>query len=103
MTVRERELAVLRVAWLCRAPYEWGEHVELAKLCGVSAEEIERVTQGSSAAGWSDHECALLLAVVIARVPFLQLDGRRPIAGGRGNASNTEHNQRESAVFQGTS
>src|ERR1700710_493918 len=24
---RERELAVLRVGWLCRAPFEWGEHV----------------------------------------------------------------------------
>lgn len=60
---RERELVVLRVAWLCRAPNEWGEHVEVAKLCSVSTEEIERVTLGSSAAGWSDHERAILRAV----------------------------------------
>lgn len=60
---RERELVVLRIAWLCRAPYEWGEHVEIAKLCGVSADEVEHVTQGSSGPGWSDHERAILRAV----------------------------------------
>jgi 4-carboxymuconolactone decarboxylase len=60
---RERELAVLRVGWLCRAPYEWGEHVDIGKRCGLSAEEIERVTRGSSAAGWSKHERAILRGV----------------------------------------
>lgn len=60
---RERELAVLRVGWLCRAPYEWGEHVEIAKRCGVTAAEIERATQGSSAPGWTAHEAAILRGV----------------------------------------
>ena len=59
----ERELAILRVGWLCRAPYEWGEHVGIAKRYGLSPEQIERVTRGSSAAGWSDHERAILLGV----------------------------------------
>lgn len=60
---RERELAILRVGWLCRAPFEWGEHVNFARRCGVSAEEIERVTHGSSAQGWNAHERAVLRAV----------------------------------------
>jgi 4-carboxymuconolactone decarboxylase len=60
---REQELAILRVGWLCRAPFEWGEHVDIAKLHGVSAAEIERVTQGSSAPGWSEHERAILRGV----------------------------------------
>lgn len=60
---RERELAVLRCGWLCRAPFEWGEHVDIAKRYGVTAEEIERVTQGSSAPGWSAHEAAILRGV----------------------------------------
>lgn len=58
---RKRELAVLRNAWLCGAPYEWGEHVELGrKRCGLSAEEIERCTQGSQAEGWSEHDRAIV-------------------------------------------
>lgn len=60
---RERELAVLRCGWLCRAPYEWGEHVNIGKRIGLSAEEIERVTLGSSAPGWSEHDAAILRAV----------------------------------------
>jgi 4-carboxymuconolactone decarboxylase len=60
---RERELAVLRVGWLCRAPYEWGEHVALGKRFGLSTREIERVIQGSSAPGWNEHDAAILRGV----------------------------------------
>lgn len=60
---RERELAILRVGWLCGAPYEWGEHVDIAKRYGVTTEEVERITQGSSAPGWSAHERAVIRAV----------------------------------------
>src|SRR3546814_8631597 len=31
LTPRDRELAVLRIGWLCQAPYEFGEHVYVAK------------------------------------------------------------------------
>lgn len=60
---RERELAVLRCGWLCRAPYEWGEHVDIGKRYGLSNEEVARVQQGSSAPGWSEHDAAILRGV----------------------------------------
>jgi alkylhydroperoxidase family enzyme len=60
---RERELAILRVGWLCQAPYEFGEHVDIAKRYDIDTEEIERVVIGSSAQGWSDHERAILKGV----------------------------------------
>ena len=64
LSVRDRELAILRLAWLCQAPFEWGEHVKVAKrLAGISGEEIERVQAGSSAPGWSAHDRALVSAV----------------------------------------
>lgn len=59
---RDREIAVLRIAWLCQAPYEWGEHVFVAKRAGLTGEEIERITQGSAVPGWTDHERAILCA-----------------------------------------
>lgn len=61
--VRDRELAVLRVGWLLGAPYEWGEHVLIAKRYGVAPEEIALVIEGSRAPGWSKHEAAMLGAV----------------------------------------
>ena len=60
---RVRELAVLRIGWLCRAPYEWGEHVDIAQRYGVSPEEVERITHGSSAPGWSELDAAIVRGV----------------------------------------
>ena len=62
LSPRDRELAILRIGWLCQAPYEWGEHVHVAKNLGITSDEIERITQGSNAPGWSEHEQALLRA-----------------------------------------
>jgi alkylhydroperoxidase family enzyme len=59
---RDRELAILRTGWICQAPYEWGEHVLIAKSLGITSEEIERITAGSDAPGWSEHDRALLRA-----------------------------------------
>jgi alkylhydroperoxidase family enzyme len=59
---RERELAILRTGWLCGAPFEWGEHVIIGKKAGLSSEEIDRVTQGSSAPGWNELDRAVLRA-----------------------------------------
>lgn len=44
---REREIAILRVGWLCRATYEWHHHVEIARdHAGLSEADIEMVRQG---------------------------------------------------------
>lgn len=59
---RERELVILRVGWLCRSGYEWGQHVRIARQSGVRDEEIERVADGPDAPGWSEAERALLRA-----------------------------------------
>lgn len=63
LSMRERELAVLRQAWVTGSPYEWGEHVDIGKRFGISGEEIERVTVGADAPGWSRHEAAILRGV----------------------------------------
>src|SRR5262249_61869257 len=39
---RERELAILRMGWLCRAEYEWGHHVAMGKAAGGTAGEIKQ-------------------------------------------------------------
>jgi alkylhydroperoxidase family enzyme len=59
---RERELAILRVGWLCRSEYEWGQHVLIARRVGVGDAEIARVAAGPDAPGWSPREAAVLRA-----------------------------------------
>ena len=64
LSPRDRELVILRVAWLCQSPYEWGEHARAARReAGITGEEIERVIEGSTAPGWREHDRALLRAV----------------------------------------
>ena len=60
---RDREMLILRLAWRARAEYEWGHHVEIAERAGLSAVEIQRVTAGPDAPGWTAFESALLRAV----------------------------------------
>jgi 4-carboxymuconolactone decarboxylase len=62
LPARERELLILRTGWLCRSGYEWGQHVIIAKGCGVKDAEIERVRAGPDAQGWSQFDAALLRA-----------------------------------------
>jgi alkylhydroperoxidase family enzyme len=64
LSVRDRELAVLRLGWLCQAPFEWGEHVKIGKrLANVTDEEIQWIHEGSTAKGWNEHERAVVRAV----------------------------------------
>jgi alkylhydroperoxidase family enzyme len=63
LPLRDREILILRVAWLRQIPFVWGEHVKHGKRAGMTSEEIERVTQGSQAPGWGEHDRALVRSV----------------------------------------
>jgi len=57
---RERELVILRIGWLCRAGYEWGQHVQIGLDAGLTQDEIDRIPKGSAAPEWSELDRALL-------------------------------------------
>jgi alkylhydroperoxidase family enzyme len=63
LSLRDRELAVLRISWLCQAPYEWGEHVMVAKRFGLSSEDIAHIIEGPACTALDEHERAILQAV----------------------------------------
>ena len=62
LEARARELLILRVGWLCRAPYEFGQHVLIARRAGLTDDEIAAVREGPDAPGWTAGERALLRA-----------------------------------------
>lgn len=59
---RDRELVILRVAWLCDSEYEWAQHTILGRQAGLADDEIARVAAGPDAADWPARESALLRA-----------------------------------------
>lgn len=65
---RDREVVILRVAWLCDSDYEWGQHVAMARDAGLTDEQIlhtaaERSSPVGSDPEWSRHDALLLTAV----------------------------------------
>src|SRR4051794_7226334 len=62
LPARDRELVVLRTGWNCRAPYEWGQHVVIARAIGITDDEITRVSVGPDGDGWSEDDAVLLRA-----------------------------------------
>jgi len=58
----DTELVILRVAHNCGCDYEWRHHERLARVAGLSAEEVERARRGDDAAGWSGRQRLLIRA-----------------------------------------
>ena len=60
---RDKEILILRIAWLCGAKYEWDHHVIVGKRVGLSSNEINQIKIGSEAQGWNHFDATLLRAV----------------------------------------
>ena len=60
---RDKELLILRTAWLGRDGYVWSGHsVGFKRAAGGTDEELDRITKGPKAKGWSEFDAALLQA-----------------------------------------
>jgi alkylhydroperoxidase family enzyme len=57
---RQRQLLVLRAAWLCGSQPLWATHAAAARNAGLSASEIRRIAQGPDEPGWDPFEATLL-------------------------------------------
>ena len=62
LAIRERELIILRIGYLCQAGYEWGQHVLIARDAGMTDEEIRTARTGPQTPGLSDLDRLLLTA-----------------------------------------
>ena len=58
---RHREIAMLRMGWLCQSPYEWSQHARIAKAsAGMTDAEVRRIAEGPDAPGWTDIDRAVI-------------------------------------------
>lgn len=58
---RHREMAMLRMGWLCQSPYEWSQHARIAKAsAGMSEAEIRAIAADPQSPLWSDADRAVL-------------------------------------------
>ena len=61
LSAKLRELAILHVAQLSPAEYEWVQHVPIAKSVGVTADQVKALEHGEIDAGCFDAEERLVL------------------------------------------
>jgi alkylhydroperoxidase family enzyme len=60
LTPRDRELAILRVGWLCRATYEWQHHVAIARdHAGMTEADIDLARAGPRLGSDADDDVLL--------------------------------------------
>lgn len=62
LAARDREILILRTAWLCGSPYEWGQHDSIGRDAGLTEDELARIPHGPDADFWSPADRALLRA-----------------------------------------
>lgn len=60
LDARLRELAILRIATLCKSRYEWYQHEIMARQAGVPEEQITAISQGSDSSVFNDQERAVI-------------------------------------------
>src|SRR5215469_3454282 len=63
LPARDREIVILRTGWLCKAEYEWGHHIAIARDIGLGQDEIDRIKLGAESEGWTRLESGLIKAV----------------------------------------
>lgn len=62
LPLRHRELAILRVAWLRQAEYEWTQHVLIGRTAGLTDDEIARLTGEIAPQQWEPVDAAVIRA-----------------------------------------
>ncbi len=62
LSPREREIAILRIGWLCQSGYEFGQHILMGQGAGLRDDEIKAIADGADAGNWSTAEKSLIKA-----------------------------------------
>ncbi|MGE3507825.1 MAG: carboxymuconolactone decarboxylase family protein [Vicinamibacterales bacterium] len=60
LSPRQRELLILRAAWLGGNQWLWSRHAPRARKSGMSDADLHRIAEGGAAKGWDPLESALL-------------------------------------------
>src|SRR5690606_38230785 len=61
ISARHREMAMLRMGWLCQSPYEWSQHARIAKAsAGMTEAEIRAIAADPNSPLWSPTDRAVL-------------------------------------------
>jgi 4-carboxymuconolactone decarboxylase len=62
LPVKERQIAIMRTAWICKARYMWSSHLRTSINCGLDPSMFLPIQAGPADPHFSDHERAIVRA-----------------------------------------
>ena len=62
LPVKERQIAIMRAAWVTKAVYMWSSHLNTSKLCGLSDDMYGPIQRGADDPYFTDFERAVIRA-----------------------------------------
>ena len=62
LPVKQRQIAIMRVAWVTRAVYMWSSHLNTSLSCGLSDDMFEPVKRGADDPWFTPFEAAVVRA-----------------------------------------
>src|SRR5262249_42479226 len=63
LPAREREMLILRIAYLANGEYEWAAHSRLGQQAGLTEAEVLRTAEPDGGKGWSEADATIVAAV----------------------------------------
>lgn len=62
LPVRQRQIAIMRTAWICNCTYMWSSHLRTTQRCGLSTELFEPIKHGAEDAYFTPFEAVIIRA-----------------------------------------
>lgn len=62
LPIKQRQIAIMRVAWITKATYMWSSHLNTSKLCGLTDEFYAPVQRGADDPYFSAFEATIIRA-----------------------------------------
>jgi alkylhydroperoxidase family enzyme len=62
LPVKQRQIAIMRVAWICKATYMWSSHLSTSVRCGLSPDMFTPIKVGAQDPYFTDFERVVIRA-----------------------------------------
>ncbi len=62
LPVKQRQIAIMRTAWICKCTYMWSSHLRTTQRCGLSTDMFDPVKNGAEDPYFSEFESTVIRA-----------------------------------------
>lgn len=62
LPVKERQIAIMRTAWVCKCTYMWSSHLRTSQRCGLSTDMFEPIKKGAEDPYFTEFESTVVKA-----------------------------------------